>query len=118
MTVQDLASMISSYRYTFSSESELQEQIAGVLDASGVPNERELALGPKDRLDFLVTGDIAVEVKIASSRSEVLRQLHRYAQSERIAGIVLVTNRARHIQMPDSLNGKPVRVASLLGGAF
>lgn len=112
-----LAALIAQYRYPFQSEAVLQESIATMLRANDVEFEREVRLGAHGRLDFLADG-IAVEVKIHDPLSKVLRQLHRYAQHDQVQAIVLVTTKAHHGRMPPSLNGKPLRVASLLGGAF
>lgn len=65
----------------------------------------------------MVDGDIVIETKIGGSAAELMRQVSRYAQSAGVAGILVVTSRANH-HLPESFNGKPVLVHSLLGGAF
>lgn len=117
MDAEQLAGIIKGFRYSYSGEKELQDGIAAALDSSGVEYSREFPLSAADRLDFMV-GMIAVEVKIKGTRADALRQIHRYAQHDAVGGIVVVTTKARHLDMPTSLNGKPVCVASLLEGAF
>jgi hypothetical protein len=117
MNGAELAAVISSYRHHFHTEVMLHASIETLLNRLDIGHRREVRLNDKDRPDFMV-GRIAIEVKIKGSKSEVITQLHRYAQCEQVDGLVLVTNCARHLGMPATLNGKPLHVASLLGGAF
>jgi hypothetical protein len=112
-----LASLLSHYRHRYDNEGELQASIAKVLGSHGIAFEREVRLSDKDRPDFMV-GGVAIEVKVASSRADVLRQLARYAEHPEVSGMVLVTSKACHLNMPAQLLGKPLAVCSLLGGAF
>lgn len=100
-----------------SPEVRLQAAIAARLEEHNFTFAREVRLTEEDVIDFLVEG-LGLEVKIDGSLSQVTRQLHRYAQSERVAEIFLVTTRSKHRGMPPTLNGKPVRVLHLLGGAL
>lgn len=81
---------------------------------------REAVLDEKgrDRVDFLVPKGIAIEVKVGGGLAEVTRQLHRYAQHAQVSALVLVTTRALHLGVPRQLNGKPVDVVHVTGGAF
>lgn len=103
---------ISAFRYRFANEDELQQGIdralrAHLADACVI---REHHLGRADRPDFFLRDlGIAVEVKVAGSRMEVVRQLQRYALHDEVRGVVLVTTRTCH-EMPADLCGKPVAV--------
>lgn len=108
---------LRSNRYIFHDEDGLQLGIAAALALAHLDFCREVVLGKSDRLDFLV-GNVAIEAKIDGTSNALIRQLHRYAQHEGIGAIVVVTNRARLTQMPSELNGKPVRVVSLLDGGL
>lgn len=99
-----------AYRFACNSETDLQEAVASVLREAGVPFDREYRLGPRDRVDFLIDGSVAVELKIDGSFSEVLRQLHRYSEHDTVKALVLVTTRAQHRAMPPEMNGKRVDV--------
>jgi len=101
------------------SEKVLQAAIHELLTEAGLDLDviREASLTERDRVDFLVRS-VALEVKVDGSPNAVLRQLHRYAQSDRVGAILLVSTRARLTQLPCSLNGKPVRALHLIGGAF
>ncbi|MDZ7886578.1 MAG: hypothetical protein U5N53_28405 [Mycobacterium sp.] len=85
---------LESFRYSWSSELELQDAIATALPPFTV--HRELSLSRRDRPDFIVEVDgarIAVEVKIKGSRNEVLRQLGRCARATTIIAAVVLAGR-------------------------
>lgn len=116
-----LTAELGRWTYQASTEAELQAGVYLVLQrwradmnarVRAMPSStirREFIIGPADRCDFFVDG-IVVEVKVGGSVSEVTRQLHRYAQSSKVTGIILVTSRLRQKRMPDELSGKPLRV--------
>lgn len=103
--------------FTTVSERGLQDQIATALAEAGFRFEREARLSPSDVVDFLV-GDVALEVKNRGGRTEVLRQLHRYAGNDRVAHVALATTRWAHANMPAQLQGKPVTVIALYRGCL
>ena len=78
--------------------------------------DREVRLSASDRIDALVGPQgVGVEFKVDGARSAVIRQLGRYAKSERVAALLLVTTRTKHlIEAPDVL-GKPLVVCNLGG---
>ena len=103
----------------FRAELELQDGIEQVLTAEGIEFEREVSLAKGDKVDFLIEGSIGLEVKVAGGLSGVTRQLHRYAQSDRIASLLLVTTRlAFHTNLPGELHGKPLEVATLINSVL
>lgn len=114
--LQHLAEVLGRHRFRFTSELQLQDAIARAFASERVVALREQALTLQDRPDFLV-GDLAVEVKVGGSLSDALRQLHRYAQHEDVAGLLLVTSRLQHTDVPETMTGKPVRAVHV-GGAF
>lgn len=110
-------------RFLTSDEDELQRAIAGVFGEEGIPYVREFRLTDRGRLDFAVPADeddtiIAVEVKVDGSLAALTRQLHRYAQDERVSALVSIVTLSRLHGVPRELNGKPVHLVSLLGGAL
>lgn len=113
-----LARILGARRFTFATEKQLQDALEAVLRAEHVEFYREVPVGPRDRIDFLTAEGIGLEVKVDGSLSEVTRQLHRYAQSVDVMGLLLVTSRSRHDHMPPSFNGKPVLVHYLAGSIF
>lgn len=113
----DLIAVLSNVRCRFTNERELQDGIERALTAGKLAFTREASLSAKDRVDFLV-GDIAVEIKVDGTLANVTRQLHRYAEHETVAAVVLVTSRMQHKAMPEEMVGKPVRVVHLVWSAF
>ncbi len=92
-------------------EKATQAGVASLLAAVGVSFVREARLGPRDIVDFLVEGRVALEVKLRSSgKMAIHRQLARYARHEAAAEIVLATNLA--MGLPALIEGKP---ATLIG---
>jgi hypothetical protein len=113
----EIARIIQSTAFRFSNEFTLQDGLEALFEAKGVPFAREVVLSPRDRIDFL-SGNIGIEVKVASSIEQVRRQLWRYAQREQIAGLILVTTRSMHKALQGEILGKPVVVAHLLASIF
>jgi hypothetical protein len=89
--------------------------------ANRIGLDREIHLAERklrghDRVDFLVGECVAVEVKIDGSLGDVTRQIHRYAQSDRVKALVLISARHRLDNQPTTMNGKPLRIVVLAGG--
>lgn len=124
LAARGLERLLSGYRFRYTDEIELQDGIAEVLTRAGIQFEREVVLPRRDqldflrrdRIDFLVTPGIGIEVKIRGSRVDVMRQLARYAEHERIESLILVTDRSQFAMMPLALGGKLITVVNLLGG--
>lgn len=112
MVATELADLLRHFEFNYWNEKVLQDGIEEALTRCGLEFSRELRLGPRSRIDFMVEG-IGIEVKTASSRDLVLRQLKRYAEFESVEGLVLVTNRLKHV-FPSDLDGKPLEVVHLL----
>ena len=124
ITVAEVAKLLRTYKLRCGPEGPLQIQIAAIFAANGIAFVPEMPLCKRDRIDFYVPlrGDVVgvgVEVKVADSWTNVTRQLLRYAESEAILGLVLVTTRATHVKfIPDTLGGKPVAIVSTLESAL
>lgn len=99
-------------------ETALQDAIAACLTAASIPFEREVRLNAADRIDFVVAGELGLEVKVDGGLSEVTRQIHRYAQVESLSELLLVTTRMRHLALPRAFNGKRLAVCHLIGGSL
>jgi hypothetical protein len=97
-------------------EFDVHDAVESALGDLGVAFEREVPLGAGARVDFLVDGNVGLEVKVKGSLSDVTRQLWRYAKVERVGSLLLVTTIIRLCHVPKLLLGKPVRVALIQGG--
>lgn len=115
---QTVATIVASRRLPFGDEIACQDVIASLLTTAAIAFEREYRLGPRNRIDFyLPASKVGIEVKVQGSPSDVLRQLERYALSDAIAALMLVTGRRTLSQLPTALHGKPlVSVATWRGG--
>jgi hypothetical protein len=116
-TSGDVLNALRGYRFRYANEEQLQQGVETALRASGLPTQREVRLSARDRIDLLV-GRVGIEVKVASNWETVLRQLRRYARSDLLDEIVLVTDRVRHGRIPLELDGKPVHVHCLAMNGF
>jgi hypothetical protein len=115
MTALELRIKLSRYRFNFVHEDQLQNGIAQALVTEGIEFEAEVKLSVRDRIDFMV-GKLGIEVKVASPPALVMKQIHRYAQLPQIDEILLITNRCRHLMVPEIVNGKPVEVLFIAWG--
>lgn len=95
----------------------LQDTIVQRFERDGVPYEREVRLSPADKIDFLCDV-VGVEVKVDGALSAVTRQLHRYAQHDRVRHLVLITTRRLHIALPTFVNNKIITVVHLVGASL
>ncbi len=108
MTLLDLRTLLAAYRYSWTNEDDLQRGVAAVLDQAGIEYERERHISSGSRPDFLVEAT-AIEVKVKCSQSDVLRQLHRYAEHDAVEAVLLLTPSLR-LRVPPTLCGKPAAV--------
>lgn len=111
MSPEDFVRFIARRRFTLADESALQREIAAELEQAGAAYEREVRLSSSDRVDFMLPGNIAVEIKLKGQRRAVFRQCERYVAHDNVRGLILVTNLT--MGFPQEINGKPCWVASL-----
>lgn len=111
----DIVRALSGKGIVTQHESEFQDKVARLLAEASVSFEPEVRLSPQDRIDFLV-GRVGVELKVQGTFAAVLRQLHRYAQSDRIDHLVLVSTVRKLACMPPDVGGKGVTVIIMGGG--
>lgn len=110
-----IAELIELHCIPTSTELAAHRRIRKLLEAEGFEVECEVALTRGDRIDVLV-GTVGVEVKVRGGRRlDILRQLERYAASDRVEALVLGTGGAWPRGFVE-VKGKPLFVASLVGG--
>lgn len=91
----------------------IHDAIADALGEAGIEYDHEARIGPRCRIDFLVTGGIGIEVKKGKPNArEVAEQLERYAASDAVAALVLVVGQSVWGH-PSEVRGKPVRYIGL-----
>ena len=92
-------------------EIEIQREVELQFRSHKIPYDREVRLAPRCRLDFLVDS-IAVEVKKRRpAKARLVRQIEKYASLPNIKGVIIVLE--RHIDIPEIICQKPVKVFSL-----
>lgn len=109
---------LSRHRYSFRNEKELHDGIAQVLRTASIHYTHEWPVDENNRLDFFVGGSVAMEVKIAGSAGDALRQCERYIHLPIVAAVVLATTREWRITRRLSIAGKPVLVLPLQRASF
>jgi hypothetical protein len=114
-TVGDVVGAITSWEYQPVDEYDLQCGVAAAMTAARIPFTAEHRLGPRDRLDFLVDGHIAVELKVAGTAAQLERQVRRYAADARVDAVIVVTTRSRHAAAADPAGAVPIIVVHLPG---
>lgn len=112
--ITEVIKIIQRYRFSLSSEWQLQNDVERVLIKHEIPYKREYVLDKKNRPDFMIYG-YAVEIKIGGTATNIYKQCSRYAAFEQVDGVVLITNRA--MGFPTEIHGKPAYLVSL-GGAW
>lgn len=116
VTPELLVEYIEAHRLSARTEEQLGDSVEALLKFYGITYAREHRLNARDRLDFLIEGGIALELKIQGSGQALLRQLRRYADASEVTSIIVVTTRARLCAMPAELGGKRIHLALQFGG--
>ena len=92
-------------------EYDLHALAAEALQGAGIEFIHEARIAPRSRIDLLC-GRIGVECKRGKLNAKrIYAQLCKYAQSERIDGIILLSEHA--LSLPGSIIGKPLKQISL-----
>lgn len=103
--------LLGRHRFPLEREKETQAEIAKVLDGAGIVHAREIDIGKRDIIDFLVEGSIGMEVKLGGSKRAIHAQCVRYCGTKRLAALVLATNVATGF--PPEIDGVPCYVLNL-----
>ena len=93
-------------------ERTIYKSIGQKLNDDNIPFYTEYSLGKRKRIDFYVPGGIGIEVKKGKpNRQCIFEQLNKYAESNEINILILITE--RNITVPEIICGKPCFVISL-----
>jgi hypothetical protein len=112
LETSDLLSILRTIRCATDSESELSSLVFARLVNASLVFRAEVWLNDSDRIDYLV-GRVGVELKVKGAVNSVARQLQRYAQSDQIDELILVTTKRLHSKVPLMLSGKMVHVITV-----
>lgn len=95
-----------------SNEKILQNDIAEVFIDNNICFKKEVKIDDKNTIDFMIDG-LAIEIKITSnvSKMSIYRQVERYAKSDKVDAILLMTSKT--MTLPMDINNKPIYVLSL-----
>lgn len=115
-----IRSLLAKYTFTPLNEADLQAQIATALIVAGVDVDREV-LAERGRYDLLVRtrgARVVLELKVRGSAPAVERQAQRYALTDDVDAVAVVTTSVRlasSLLRPggDTLGGKPFAVIAL-----
>lgn len=106
-----LIGILTTRRWPLSDEKALQPLMLAEFVREGISDiAREVHLGPRDIVDFVI-GGIAIEVKVKGSRREIFKQVERYCGYEAVTEIILATNVP--MNLPVEMCGKPVSIAAI-----
>jgi hypothetical protein len=114
--IDRLFRVLGAYVYAVANEAELQLQVSRALDRASIQYEREVRLGPGERVDFMVRPGIALELKTQTDPVALLRQVLRYAAHPDVRYIVIGTTSHRGLGLPSLALGKPLRSIHLAAG--
>ncbi len=98
--IHRIRAALADFRPNLRDENALHRQIMECFDRAGIDYENEARLNSRDRIDFIVNGCIAIEVKRGGGNSGLApwRQLFRYLEDPRFdMGILITTG---HTQQP------------------
>lgn len=112
--LQSIVNTLNSLRlHPQALESDIHAAIAAELDRQGIHFEHEHTLDPRNRVDFLCAGGMAIEVKKGKPTSSALEaQAARYAEFDAVTSLFLVVERCV-FEPPSEVNGKPVHYVAL-----
>lgn len=116
MKALELLVKLDRFTFTHASEVDLQSALEEALETTGEDVEREVQIEGAGRIDFLTLSRVGIEIKVRGGVPEVAEQLQRYAQSEAVDELLLVTTRGEHRRLPTTIAGKPLEVLVVRGG--
>lgn len=104
-----ISDLVTTRHFRYTNERDIQNALENLLTNEGMDAQREVHLAPRDRIDLLVE-NVGIEVKIGGSDITAFAQCQRYAHSDRIDHLILVTTRVSHTTLPETVAGKPLTV--------
>lgn len=115
LQLKGIGRLLAGFRYRYGSEVQLHEVMATVLDQAGHAHVREYRLDTSNRADFWLDG-LVIEVKVAGSLADALRQVGRYINLPQVRGVLLATTERwgeRPLVARPAWQGKPFNIIRL-----
>lgn len=116
MRMNNIFSLLRSSKLDITNEKRLQNEIMQLFEKYGVPIIKEYRLENGIIDFFLPDSSTGVEVKIKGRPVDILRQLQKYAEDDKIKVLVLVTSKS--FAMPTNIIGKPLFVLNVARAWF
>lgn len=110
-----LKRLLMGWRFPLTDEKQTQAKIEEALSFSMVPFVREHELGDAGKIDFMVDGNIGIEVKIKGAKMAIYRQCERYCKRDEITHFMLFS--LVPMALPKEIEGKPATFVHM-GTAF
>lgn len=113
MTAADIVLLLRKEKFELQDEKILQLQLLALFH-NHIPTdeiEKEFYLDDKNIPDFMLFGNIAVEVKIKGRKIAIYKQCERYCQFDQVNELILITN--VNMGFPEEINNKNCYVHNL-----
>jgi len=109
VTTAAIVAAVRRGRYSYRQETQLHLGLEAAMRHAGINPVPEVRLNARDRIDFVVDR-VGVEVKIKGTVDSLHRQLMRYADSDQLDELLVITTDPHHRDLPPTLNEKPLTV--------
>lgn len=107
---------LNSTHFPLTHEISLHQKMEDVFTNYGISFKREVFLSKTDKVDFLIDGNLALEVKIKGSAMNIYRQCERYCTHDSVTGIILASSKP--MGLPKNICGKPAYLFNLTSNAL
>lgn len=108
--INNIVSVFQGKRFSVFNEKVVQAEINELLTGK-FEFVREKKLAHDSIIDFFISGEIGIEVKIEGGKKKIYRQCERYCGFAEIKGLILVT--ARTMNLPKWISGKPCIIINI-----
>lgn len=115
LQLKGIGRLLAGFGYRYGSEVQLHQALSTVLDQAGHAHVREYRLDASNRADFWLDG-LVIEVKVAGSLADALRQVGRYISLPQVRGVLLATTERwgeRPLVARPAWQGKPFNIIRL-----
>lgn len=115
LQLKGIGRLLAGFGYRYGSEIQLHQALSAVLDQAGHAHVREYRLDASNRADFWLDG-LVIEVKVAGSLADALRQVGRYITLQHVRGVLLATTERwgeRPLVARPAWQGKPFNIIRL-----